>query len=81
MTYPVNYVCSNTVRDLNLRVFSMITGFNESKTLTTHNHGNVNVDFMEKNIIQINDEITINGEVSVKKVMYVKRLCLESCYM
>ena len=81
MTYPVNYVCSNTVRDLNLRVFSMITGFNESKTLTTDNHGNVNVDFMEKNIIQINDEITINGEVSVKKVMYVKRLCLESCYM
>ena len=81
MTYPINYVCSNTVQDLNLRVFSMITGFNESKTLTTNNHGNVNVDFMEKNIIHINDEITINGDVSVKKVMYVKRLCLKSCYM
>ena len=81
MTYPINYVYSNTVQDLNLRVFSMITGFNESKTLTTNNHGNVNVDFMEKNIIHINDGITINGDVSVKKVMYVKRLCLESCYM
>ena len=28
---------------------------------------------MQENIIQVNDEITINVNVSVKKVMYVKK--------
>ena len=42
---------------------------------------NVNVDLIEKNVIQINGRTTINVDVSVKKFMYVKRLCLESCYM
>ena len=45
----------------------MITGINESKILT-----NVNADLMEKNVIQINCGITINVEISVKNVMYVK---------
>ena len=35
---------------------------------------NVNVDFTEKNVIQINGEITINVDVSVKKFMYVKKI-------
>ena len=30
----------------------MITGINESKTLTTHISWNVYVDFMEENVIQ-----------------------------
>ena len=34
---------------------------------------NVNVDLMEKNVIQINGGITINIEVTVKKIMYVKK--------
>ena len=42
---------------------------------------NVNVDLMEKNVIQSNGGITINVYVSVTNVMYVKRLYLESCYM
>ena len=35
---------------------------------------NVNVDFTEKNVIQINGEITINVDVNVKKFMYVKKI-------
>ena len=34
---------------------------------------NVNVDLMEENVIQINGRIMINIDVSVKKVMYVKK--------
>ena len=30
---------------------------------------------MEENVIQINGGITINVDVSVKSVMYVKKLC------
>ena len=37
-------------------------------------HVNVNVDLMEKNVIQINGRITINVDVSVKKVIYVKKI-------
>ena len=36
---------------------------------------------MEENEIQINGGIMINVDVTVKKAMYVKKLCLESCYM
>ena len=35
---------------------------------------NVNVDLMEKNVIQINGEIMINVDVSVNNVMYVKKI-------
>ena len=45
----------------------MITGINESKTVTNDLHVNVNVDLMEKNVIQINGGIMINVDVSVKK--------------
>ena len=48
----------------------MITGTNESKTL------NVNVDLMEDNAIQCNGGILINIYVSVKNVMYVKKIIL-----
>ena len=36
---------------------------------------------MEENVIQINGGITINVDVSVKNIIYVKKKCLESCYM
>ena len=35
---------------------------------------NVNIDLMGKNVIQINDRITINVNVSVKNVIYVKKI-------
>ena len=37
-------------------------------------HVNVNVDLMEKNVIQISGGTTINIDVSVKKFMYVKNI-------
>ena len=48
----------NKKQDLNLSVFSMITG--------------INVNLMEENVIQINDGITINVDVKAKNFMYVK---------
>ena len=56
-------------------MFNVITGLNESKILTKYIYiTNVNVDLMEKNAIQINRGITINVEISVKNVMYVKMI-------
>ena len=72
-----NKVCvSNKTEDKNLCVFNMITGINESKTLTKQSiyHANVNVYLMEENVIQINGGIVINVYVSVKSVMYVKKI-------
>ena len=35
---------------------------------------NVNVNLMEENVIQINGRITINVDVNLKNVMYVKKI-------
>ena len=35
---------------------------------------NVNVNLMEQNVIQINRGITINVDVSVKNIMYAKKI-------
>ena len=69
----------NKTEDLNLSVLNVITGINESETLTKHisckckcrcnSKCNVNV-----NVIQINGGITINVYVNVKKFMYVKKI-------
>ena len=52
----------------------MITGINESKTLTRHISWNVNVNLMEQNVIQIKGGIAINIIVSVKNIVYVKEI-------
>ena len=52
----------------------MITGINESKTLTQKFHANVNVNLMKQNASQINGGITLNVDVSVKKLMCVKKI-------
>ena len=45
-----NEICTpNDIEDLNLSAFNMITGINESKTLTKHM--DVNVNLMIKNVI------------------------------
>ena len=54
----------------NRGVFNMITGINESKTLTKHIHVNVNINWMKQNLIQINGEIIVNIEVTVKNIMF-----------
>ena len=56
----------------------MITEINESKTLRRHISCEVNVNLVKENVIQINGGITINVDVSVKNMTYVKRLSLES---
>ena len=47
-----NKVCdSNKTEELNLSVLNMITGINESKSLTKDISCNINVDLMEENVI------------------------------
>ena len=41
----------NKTEDFNLSMFNMITEINESKTLKTKYHVNVNVDLMNENVI------------------------------
>ena len=52
----------------------MITGINESKILTNIYDVNANVDLMEKNVIEISYGIAVYVNVSVKNVMYVKKI-------
>ena len=63
----------NKTEDLNLSVFNIITGINELKTLTKHLSCECNGNLMEQNVIQINGGITINADVSVKNIIYVKK--------
>ena len=49
----------------------MITGLNESKILTKHIPCECKCKF---NVIQINGRTTINVDVNVKNVMYVKKI-------
>ena len=52
----------------------MITRINESKTLTKHISTTVNVNLMKQNVSEINGRITINVDVSVKNIIYVKNI-------
>ena len=66
-----NKVCiSNKAEDLKVSMFYMIKGINKSKIY----HANIKVNLMEKNIIQINGGIMRNVDVSVKNIMYVKKI-------
>ena len=40
-------------------------------------HANVNVNLIEKNVAQINGRMTKNVDMSVKNVMYVKKIIFE----
>ena len=63
----------NKTEDLNLTVFNIIAGVNETITLKKHILLNVNFVLMKENVIQINGGITIYVGVSLKNVMYVKK--------
>ena len=51
----------------------MITGMNES-TLTKHISCKCKCKFNEKNVIQIYGGMTINFDVGVKEIIYVKQI-------
>ena len=61
-------MCSKKTEDLNLSIFNMITGVNESKALKKMYQANVNinVNFFVESVIQIKSGIMINVNVSVK---------------
>ena len=70
-----NKVCiPNKTEDLNLSVFNMITGINESKPLTKHISCECKCKFDGKNLIEINGGITVNFDVSVKNIIYAKKI-------
>ena len=52
----------------------MSTGINESKTLAKHISCECKCKFDGTNANQINGEIKLSADVSVKKVVYVKKI-------
>ena len=52
----------------------MITGINESKSLTEHISCEWKCKFDGENVSESIGGITVNVDVSVKKVMYVKKI-------
>ena len=73
-----NRICVlSKTEDVNVSVFNMITGINESKTLTKH-HTIMNVN----SIVEIVIEIKIRRVQKYERTLCVpKRLYLESCQM
>ena len=72
----------NKTEDLNIHVFNIITRKNESKILAedTSCKCKCKCKFDAKNLIQIKSRTMINVSASVKNIIYVKKLYLESCY-
>ena len=52
----------------------MITEINESKTLASIYHANVNVNLVVENVIQIKSGITIHVDASAKNIICVKKI-------
>ena len=69
----------NKTEDLNLSIFNIITGIDKSKTLLKYISCECKCNLMKQNVSQINSGITINVDVTVKNLIYVKRLCLQFC--
>ena len=59
----------------------MITEIDESKRLTKHISCRCKCRFDGKNVIQINGGIIINVDMSVKNVMYVKKIIFGITYV
>ena len=77
-----NKVCvPNKTEDLNLSVFNMITGINESKTLTKHISCECKCRFDRR---KCNSDQWWNNDKcrrECKKSQVCEKKCLESCYM
>ena len=62
-----NKVCvPNKIEDLNLSIVIMISGINESKTLTKHMSCECKCNFDGRNVIQVKIRKTVNVDVSLK---------------
>ena len=72
MTYLIKCVFQ-IKQDLNLSVFNMITGINEPKT-TKHISCKCKRKLDRANCNSNNGGITINVDVSVKSIIYVKKM-------
>ena len=64
----------NKMKDINLSMFNMITGINESKTFTKYIPCTCKCKLVKENVIQINGGITINVDVSVKNIIYARKI-------
>ena len=58
-------------------MFNIIARINESKTSTKRITYVCKLDLIEENLTQINGGITINVDMNVKNVMYLKKLMIE----
>ena len=65
---------SNKVEVSNWSVSNMTTGTNKSKTLSKHFSCECKYRFDAKNVIEIYDGITINVDVTVKYIIYAKKI-------
>ena len=72
MTYVINCV-SQTKQDLNMNVFNMITGINESKILTKQISW-----LVLANVTRMKSGIMLNLGVNVKTGKCVKKIIVES---
>ena len=76
MTYLIKYVVQIKQKILNIHVFNMIPGKNESNILTKDISCECTCRFDEKNVIQINGGTSVNVDVSIKNVVYLKKIIL-----
>ena len=76
MTYLIKYVVQIKQKILNIHVFNMIPGKNESNILTKDISCECSCRFDEKNVIQINGGTSVNVDVSIKNVVYLKKIIL-----
>ena len=67
----------NKTEDLNLCVFNMVAGINESKTLTKDISCECKCKFDGKNVIQINGETATNVDRGVKNFVNMKKIKFE----
>ena len=58
-------------------MFNIIARINELKTSTKHITYVCKLDLIEENLTQINGGITINVDMNVKNVIYLKKLMIE----
>ena len=62
-------MCSKQNRRLKFKCFNMITGIDESNTLTKHMSSNIYVSLMVETVIQIKFGIMINLGVSASNII------------